>query len=49
MNQILQSDWFWEQAELSDLARGQLNGSDAVAAPFSLTTCFFFKQLDVFT
>jgi len=26
MNQILQSDWFRERAEFSDLDRGQRNG-----------------------
>ena len=26
MNRILQSDWFWERAEFSDLGRGQRNG-----------------------
>ena len=28
MNQILQSDWFQERAEFSDLDRGQRNGQD---------------------
>ena len=27
MNQILQSDWFRERAEFSDLDRGQRNGT----------------------
>ena len=26
MNRFLQSDWFWERAEFSDLDRGQRNG-----------------------
>ena len=33
MNQILQSDWFRERAEFSDLDRGQRNG------PQELATC----------
>ena len=28
MNQILQSDWFRERAEFSDLDRGQRNGNN---------------------
>ena len=30
INRILQSDWFRERAEFSDLARGQRNKPDAV-------------------
>ena len=31
MNQILQSDWFRERAEFSDLDRGQRNGRAEVS------------------
>ena len=37
MNGILQSDWFRERAELSDLARGQRNEPDAVGVTSKLS------------
>ena len=37
MNQILQSDWFRERAEFSDLDRGQRNGQERIEQ--ELATC----------
>ena len=34
MNQILQSDWFRERAEFSDLDRGQRNGPQRICNGF---------------
>ena len=36
MNQILQSDWFRERAEFSDLDRGQRNGPRGICRPWSV-------------